>query len=97
MPSAEQRFTWHMTEAKEDHNRWWAKRMAFEGAGWPSRARVGLPLLTRNFCERASASWSKQGQVRLTLLIAQLTWRLRGNFGGRRQDRVASDLVAIVS
>jgi hypothetical protein len=47
MPSAEQRFTWHMTEAKEDHNRWWAKRMAFEGAGWPAaldkellRARV---------------------------------------------------------
>lgn len=25
-----------MLDAKVDHNRWWAKRLAFEGAGWPA-------------------------------------------------------------
>jgi hypothetical protein len=42
MPTAEQRFTWHMVEAKENHNRWWTKRMAFEGAGWPAALDKGI-------------------------------------------------------
>lgn len=24
-----------MRGAKESHNRWWAKRLVYEGAGWP--------------------------------------------------------------
>jgi hypothetical protein len=31
-----------MMEAKEDHNRWWTKRMAFEGAGWPEALDKGI-------------------------------------------------------
>ena len=42
MPTAEQRFTWHMVEAKENHNRWWTKRMAFESAGWPAALDKGI-------------------------------------------------------
>jgi hypothetical protein len=36
MPTAEQKFAGQMLDAKEDHNRWWAKRLAFEDAGWPT-------------------------------------------------------------
>lgn len=35
LPTAEQRFTWDMDGAKENHNRWWAKRLVYEGVGWP--------------------------------------------------------------
>jgi hypothetical protein len=35
LPTAEQKFAWSMDSAKEHHNRWWAKRLVYEGAGWP--------------------------------------------------------------
>jgi hypothetical protein len=35
-PTAEQRFAVGMESAKETHNRWWAKRLVYESAGWPA-------------------------------------------------------------
>jgi hypothetical protein len=35
LPTAEQKFAWSMDSAKENHNRWWAKCLIYEGAGWP--------------------------------------------------------------
>lgn len=35
LPTAEQRFTWGLESATENHNQWWAKRLVYEGAGWP--------------------------------------------------------------
>jgi hypothetical protein len=35
LPTAEQKFAWSIDSAKENHNQWWAKRLVYEGAGWP--------------------------------------------------------------
>lgn len=35
LPTAHQRFTWDIANAREGHNRYWAKRLVYESAGWP--------------------------------------------------------------
>lgn len=35
LDKAEERFASDMKGAREDHNRYWAKRVVFEEAGWP--------------------------------------------------------------
>lgn len=35
LEKAEERFASDIRSAREDHNCYWAKRMVYEGAGWP--------------------------------------------------------------
>lgn len=42
-PTVVERFSWRIGGAKEAHNRYWARRLAFEGAGWPDA--LGKELL----------------------------------------------------
>lgn len=35
-PTAEQKFTYGISSAKETHNQYWAKRLVYESAGWPA-------------------------------------------------------------
>jgi hypothetical protein len=62
--------------------------MAFEGAGWPEALDKGI---IRARIRELEQGRSEAFDVLKARLIARLTSRLRGKFGGRRQDRVASD------
>jgi hypothetical protein len=71
---AEKTFDMNINGAKEDHNCYWAKRLAFEGAGWPAaldkqRLREGVRELERalwdawDSAEGAEEEWEAQRAV----------------------------------
>jgi hypothetical protein len=63
-----------MKSAREDHNRYWAKRVVYEDAGWPGslnkeRLREGARELeqalwdARDVAEGAEEEWESQRRV----------------------------------
>lgn len=71
---AEEKFAGEMRSAREDHNCYWAKRMVYEGAGWPGgldkgRLREGIRGLEQELwgawdnAEGAEEEWEAQRRV----------------------------------
>jgi hypothetical protein len=71
---AEERFASDMKSAREDHNRYWAKRVVYEEAGWPAaldkgRLREGARELEQALwdawdgAEGAEEEWESQRRV----------------------------------
>lgn len=74
LDAAEERFASDMKLAREDHNRYWAKRVVYEEAGWPGaldkeRLREGVRELEKalwdawDVAEGAEAEWESQKRV----------------------------------